>query len=154
MLLYVLMVWETALATHSSSVCQPTKDLLIWLEGSLSRSHLEKYHHLEVCKTSVCPGYHSVMTRWGQEIPITTSTVQSVGMQTFWRKLASFSDRCAFVLVPLFLDLSSMPAVQLLLHNGGRLEKQDLITCGYKLIFCPRFHSSRTKNTQYLFRNK
>lgn len=149
MLFYVLMVWETALATHSSSVWQPTKDLLIWLEGSLSGLHLEKYHHLEVCKTSVCPGYHSVTTRRGQEIPVTTFTVQRVGMQTFWRKLASFSDRCTFVLVPLLLDFASTPALQLLFHNGGRLEKQDLIMCGYKLIFCLRFHSSRLKNTQY-----
>lgn len=107
-----------------------------------------------ICKTSVFPGYHSVTTPQGQEIPITTFTVQRLGMQTFWRKLASFSDRCAFVLVPQPLDLSSPPAVQLLPQNGGKLKKQDLITCGYKWKFCLRFHSSRLKNTQYLLRNK
>lgn len=145
MLLYIIMVWETTLPTHSSSVCWPTKDLLIWLEGLLSGSHLEKYHHLEVCKTSVFPGHHSVMTTQGQEIPVTTFTIQRLGMQKFWRKPASFSNKCTFDLVPLSLDLSSPPAVQLLLQNGGRLKKQDFIRYGYKLIFCPTFSQLKTE---------
>jgi len=63
----------------------------------------------------------------------------------------SFSDRCAFVLVPLPPDLSPLPAVRLLLQNRGRLKKQNLITCGYKLMLCLRFHSSRLKSTQICF---
>lgn len=73
-------------------------------------------------------------------------------MQTFSRKLASFSDRCAFVLVPLPFDLSSLLATELLLQSGGRLKKQDLILCAYKLIFCLRFQSWRLKNTQNLLK--
>lgn len=145
MLLYISTIWETALPIHSSSVWGPTKDLLIWLEGLLSGSHLEKYHYLEVCKTSVFPGHRSVMTPQGQGIPVTTFTVQRLRMQTFWRTTASFSDRCTFNLVPLSLDLSSLPAVQLLLQNGGRLKKQGLTRHGYKLIFCPRFSQLKTE---------
>lgn len=74
-LLYTIVVWESALPTHSSSVWQPNMDPLIWLEGLLNGSHLGKYHPLEVCKTRILPGYHFVTTLQGQEIPITTSTV-------------------------------------------------------------------------------
>lgn len=74
-LLYTIMVWESALSTHSSSVWQPNMGLLIWLEGLLSGSHLGKYHHLKVCKTNVLPGYHFATTLQGQEIPVTAFTV-------------------------------------------------------------------------------
>lgn len=74
-LLHTVMVWESALPTHSSSVWQPNMDLLIWLEGLFSGSHPGKYHPLEVCKTSVLPRYHFATTLHGQEIPVTTFTV-------------------------------------------------------------------------------
>lgn len=74
-LLYTIMVRESTLPTHSSSVWQPNMDLLIWLEGLFSGSHLGKYHPLEGCKTSVLPGYHFATTLQGQEIPVTTFTV-------------------------------------------------------------------------------
>lgn len=74
-LLYTIMVRESAPPTHSSSVWQPNMDLLIWLEGLFSGSHLGEYHPLDVCKTSVLPGYHFATTLQGQEIPVTTFTV-------------------------------------------------------------------------------
>lgn len=72
---YTTTVWESALPTHTSSVWQPNMGPLIWLEGFLSGSHLGKYHHLEVCKTSVLPGYHFATTFQGHKIPVTAFTV-------------------------------------------------------------------------------
>jgi len=46
-----------------------TKHLLIWLAGFLSGLHLEKYLHLELCKTSVFPGCHSAMDSPGTANP-------------------------------------------------------------------------------------
>lgn len=148
------MALETTLPAHRSSVWWPTEDPLIWLEGLLNGSHLEKYHHLEVYKISVFPVCHSVMTPQGQEIQITTLSVQRLRMQTFWRKPESFGDKCPFDVVPLPLICCCCQWYSIYSKNGGRLKKRDLITCGYKLICARGFHSSRLKNTHNLFRNK